>query len=315
MRQNVILSIYDDGLLSGVIISVPDKLIQNCTILLIVVLTLAFGCVEIVSADEEKTRNDILRRIQMTQSYLDSKTATRILESGTEEARQLLEKAKTLLESGKQDLEKGNLEAAEQQVSLSIRTFTAAGSANTTNADSRKKLADEVRSIQSEIDSYLESFKAALSEKGPSMAGLLDQQYVETLLSTARQSESTGDFRAAHSSLNQAKKLIVDALIKIRNNETVVYAVEFQTPADEFRYEHNRYLEYVALGQQVVSNGEVAQSRQLMFNQLNSKGEEISQDALSLADRGDYEDAIKRMEEAVKKMVQGLRMLGIQLSM
>lgn len=296
-------------------IFVPDKLIQRLSLLVIVVLVGIPGATELAFADDEKKRNSINKRIQMTQSYLGSKTANKILESGTDEARQLLEKAKTLLERSKQDLENGNLEAAEQQVSLSIRTFTAAGAANSNNADSRKKLADEIRSIHSEIASYLESFNAALSEKGPSMAGLLDQQYVDQLIANARQSESTGDYSSAHSSLNQAKQLVVDALIKIRNNETVVYAVEFQTPADEFRYEYNRYLEYVALGQQILSNGEIAQSRQLLFNQLNDKGVQISQQAISMADSGDFDNAIKQMEEAVKKMVQGLRMLGIQLSM
>ena len=173
----------------------------------------------------------------------------------------------------------------------------------------------EVRSVRSEIDAYLESFRAALADKGPSMAGLLDQQYVADLMSSAKQSQSTGDYRTARSNLTQAKQLIVDALIKIRNNETVIYAVEFQTPTDELRYERERYLEYVTLGQQVLANNEVAQSRKMLFEQQKKIGDQISQDAMTLASEGDYAGAIKGMEEAVRKMVQGLRLLGIQLSM
>lgn len=291
------------------------KLIRKCFGLLTVVLIMLPGSVGTVSADEQEMRDGILSRIQMTQSYLDSKTATRIAESGNDEARQLLDKARQLLERGQHDLEQGNLESAQQQVNLSIQTFTAAGAANSNSADSRQKLLGEVRSVRSEIDAYLESFRAALAEKGPSMSGLLDQQYVADLMSAAAQSQSTGDYRSARSSLAQAKQLIVDALIKIRNNETVVYTVEFQTPADEFRYERERYLEYVSLGQTILGNGDIAQSRRKLFEQQKESGDLISQEAQTLAGKGDYAGAIKRMEEAVSKLVQGLRLLGIQLSM
>ena len=109
--------------------------------------------------------------------------------------------------------------------------------------------------------------------------------------------------------------MVVEALIKIRNNETVVYTVEFQTPADEFRYEQDRYLEYKSLGQKVMNSGEITQSRIKLFEQLEKSGDRFSQEALTLAGEGDYDGAIKRMEDAARKMIQGLRLLGIQLSM
>lgn len=272
-------------------------------------------CFSVVAADEQKERDGILKRIQMTQSYLNSKTATRIKESGNEEAMQLLEKAEQLLAKGRQELEQGNLASAKQQVSLSIQTFSAAGSANSGDKDSRKKQIAEASSLQSEIDAYLGSFRTALEEKGPSMSGLLDQQYVESLLSTSRQSQSTGDYQSAISNLTTAKNLIVDALIKIRNNETVVYAVEFQTPADEFRYERERFQEYVSLSDTILEKGGISEGKVKLFELQKKAGNQISQEAEALASQGNFESAITRMEDAVKKMVQGLRLLGIQLSM
>ena len=269
----------------------------------------------VVAADEQKERDGILKRIEMTQSYLNSKTANRIKESGNEEAMQLLEKARQLLDKGKQDLEEGNLASAKQKISLSIQTFSAAGAANSAKRDSTERLKSEASSLQSEIDAYLGSFRSALEEKGPSMSGLLDQKYVESLLSTSRQSQSTGDYQSAISNMTRAKDLIVDALIKIRNNETVVYAVEFQTPADEFRYESERFHEYVSLSDTILHKGGISEGKVKLFEQQKKAGYQISDEAEALANQGDFESAIKRMEDAVKKMVQGLRLLGIQLSM
>lgn len=268
-----------------------------------------------VNADEEKERKGVLMRIQMTESYLKSKTATSIEESGNEEAIQLLEKARQQFDKGKQELEQGNFAAAKEQLSLSIKTFTAAGAANKGGQGSNKKLASEVNSLKSEIDSYLLSFRSALEEKGPSMSGLLDQQYVDSLLASAEQSKSSGNYKSAMSDLNTAKNLVVDALIKIRNNETVVYAVEFQTPADEFRYEQERFNEYIELSDVILQKDEISEGKVKLFQMQKKAGLQISEEAEAFANQGDFESAISRMEDAVKKMVQGLRLLGIQLSM
>lgn len=258
-------------------------------------------------------RNGVEQRIKLTQSYLASKTAQKIAETGNSQARQLLQKARELLAQASAQLAQGNLEAAQKNVNLALQAFTAAGAANNKPAASTENLALEVGSIRKEIDAYLESFTQALSEKGPSMAGLLDRQYVADLLSRAEQSQSLEDYDTARSALNQAKQLVVAALIKIRNNETVVYTVEFQTPADEFRYERERYQEYTALGQKLLDSGELESSRVLLFEQLKKNGERLSQEALALAGKGDYPDAINRMEMAVNKLIQGLRLLGLTL--
>ena len=268
-----------------------------------------------VAADEKALRDSIQQRIKLTQAYLDSKTASKIEASGNEKARELLQQARELLARGTKDFEQDKLDAAQQNLNLALQRFTAAGTANAKGNNLAANLAREIESVRTEIDAYLESFNSALAEKGPSMAGLLDQQYVSDLLARAEQSSSAGDLQSAKSLLDEARQSIVTALVKIRNNETVIYAVEFQTPADEFRYESDRYREYQALGQKVLSDGEFAQSRVKLFEQLKQKGDQLSREASTLAGQGDYATAIGRMEEAVNKMVQGLRMLGVPLSM
>lgn len=267
------------------------------------------------AADEATLRNSIEQQIKLTQSYLDSDMAGKIAASPNEDARQLLEEAKALLARGKQDLELGNLEAAKQNISLALKRFTAAGTANKRKEGRTQDLSGELESIRKEIDSYLASFNAALAEKGPSMAGLLDQKYIADLLARAEQARASGEHLSAKRLLDEARQLVVMALVKIRSNETVVYALEFQTPADEFRYEIERFREYQMLGQKVLNDGDFAQSRVKLYEQLSQQGDQLSQEASALAGQGDYATAISRMEQAVDKMVQGLRMLGIPLSM
>jgi len=265
------------------------------------------------AAGERDLRAEIEQRINLTRSYLESKAATKIDETGNSQSRQLLQKSRELLQQAITELEQGSLEAAQEKANLSLQTFTAAGAARMKKTVSAEAQTAQIGAIRAEIDAYLDSFTAALAEKGPSMAGLLDRQYIVDLMAGAEQAQSVGDYAGARSALNQAKQLTVAALIKIRNNETVVYSVEFQTPADEFRYERERYREYTALGQKLLDSGELEASRLRMFEQLQNHGERLNQEALSLAGEGDFETAISRMELAVEKLVQGLRLLGVTL--
>ena len=282
---------------------------------LLIILLLAASAGPAANAEDTAQHKRIEQRIKLTQSYLGSKTAGKIDASANEEARQLLGEARELFTLGQQAFDRDELDEAQTSLDLALQRFTAAGTALSRGASQAQQLSGEIESIRAEIDAYLDSFNTALTEKGPAMAGLLDQQYVSELLSRAEKSRSDGDFKSAKSLLDEAKQNVVTALVKIRNNETVVYTVEFQTPADEFRYESERYREYRMLGEKVLNEGEFAESRVKLFEQLRQNGDQISREAGAIAGEGDYETAIGRMEEAVKKLVQGLRMLGVPLSM
>ena len=267
------------------------------------------------SEDESDLRASIEQRIALTRNYLESDTAAKIAASENLQARRLLKKSRDLLDQAGTALRQGKLLAAQDKVNLSLQSFTAAGTANLQRAPDKGAVESELRALRAEIDSYLQAFTAALAEKGPSMAGLLDRQHVDGLLASAEQAESIEDYANARAALGRAKQAVVDALIKIRHNETVVYSVEFQTPADEFRYENDRYLEYSALGQKLVDSGELEVSRTRLYENLKNSGDRLADEAAELAGAGDYETAIARMETAVRKLVQGLQLLGVPLSM
>jgi len=269
-----------------------------------------------LAADSEHSlRDEIAQKIELTRNYLESSTAAEIAASKNPQARRLLEKSRELLKQATADLRDDKLLAAQGKVDLSLQSFIAAGTANMQKAADNENAESELRSTRAEIDAYLESFTAALAEKGPSMAGLLDRQYIDQLLASAEQSQSIGDHTNARAALGRARQTVVNALIKIRNNETVVYSVEFQTPADEFRYEHERYTEYAALGEKLLDSGELDSGRVKMFEQLKKSGDRLNGEAQELAGAGDYDSAIARMETAVEQLIKGLRLLGVPLSM
>ena len=224
-------------------------------------------------------------------------------------------RTRELVEQAVSDLDEGKLEDAEAGVDQSIKLFTAAAESVRRQKQTNQQNLIEIESVKAEIDAYMESYQAALVSRGAAVDGPLDQVKLVGMLSDADKLRSNGDIESARAILIETRKLVVAALIAVRNNETLVYRVEFETPADEFVYEQHRYLEYVKLGQHVLDNGDFDASRVKLFQQLNEAGNVLSREAIVWVEEGDYTSGINRMQAATNKVVQGLQLLGIPLAM
>lgn len=267
-----------------------------------------------VGADDKKRAAAIERRLDLTRNYLNSSSAASMAAGDNEEAKQFLAKARAHHDNARKALAAGDLDSAGDLADQSLRAYSAAAAARQGRSKSGERQADENKGLRLEIESYLQAYLAALREKGPTMAGLLNREQLDDLLARAEQQQSSGDHRAANQALRQAQVMVVTALTKIRSNETVVYALEFQTPADEYRYERERYDEYLRLARQVLKSGQVGETKTRMFDKVLQKGQDLNGEAEALAGKGDFEAAIPRMEQALGKLVQGLQLLGVPVS-
>ena len=98
-----------------------------------------------------------------------------------------------------------------------------------------------------------------VQSKGPSASGLLNRGRVNELLEESRYLEDNGDPQTAQRRIKEAYNMAVAALTRIRENETVVYALDFRTPADEYRYEQNRHQSYSMLVSQMRKSSELGE--------------------------------------------------------
>lgn len=288
-------------------------LIRRCALALLA----AAAClvqVSTVGADDNKRVAAIERRLILTQNYLNSPSAARMTAGDNEEAKRLLDKAREYHDHARKALADGDLDTAADLADQSLRAYAAASAASRGAGRSEKQQAGENKGLRLEIETYLQAYLAAVREKGPTMAGLLNRKALDDLLARADRQQNAGDHQAANQSLRQGQQMVVTALTKIRSNETVVYTLEFQTPADEYRYERERYNEYLRLAQQVLASGQAGEAKTMMFDKVLQKGRDLNGQAEQLAGQGNFEAAIGRMEQALAKLVQGLQLLGVPVS-
>lgn len=265
------------------------------------------------AAAADSSQQDIEQRLALVENYLGSNTAFNIVQGGNQQAIQFLKKAESFLQQGLDALQAGKLDQAAEAADQSIRAYKAASDA----ARGKRSGANSatIKALSAEIETYYQAFMAALQEKGPAMSGLLNQGQYKRLMEQAEAAEQEDDGATAVNRLNQAKIMVINALTKIRSNETVVYSKEFRTPADEYRYENGRYAEYATLTEKMLSEQDLEGPRLSMLKTLQQKAESMRSEAEASADAGDFNAAIDHMEEALKKLVQGLQLLGLPVSL
>lgn len=253
------------------------------------------------------------KKLYLVGYYLDSATSTRIRESDNRRAQDLLERAAKLHEEARRALADGDLALAEREIGLALRSISAANSAlSQGNAPDDETAARNAR-LREEIVGYRESFDRSVLEKGPQFASLLDGERIDALLARADELTRAGEHVKAGEPLREAYQLTVDAVTRLRSNETVVYALEFRTPADEYRYEEKRHESYALLVHQMVSQGAAQGSRQSLVDRFLEDASRLASEAREQAAVGDHPAAIKTMEDANKSMVRALQTMGLAI--
>lgn len=136
---------------------------------------------------------------------------------------------------------------------------------------------------------------------------------MQQLLQEARVLANAGDMVGAYPLLLQAFQVMVAAQSEQRNADTVVYALEFSGPQDEFDYELRRSRNYELLLQMTLEQKQFAKRQSQLIFQYVEQAAQIRVVAQEAADSGELEQAIGTMEESNAVLERALRMAGLPL--
>jgi tetratricopeptide (TPR) repeat protein len=254
----------------------------------------------------------IAKKLELLQRYLDSNGAQQIAAGDNATAQELLGRANERAEQALHSYNRGDMQIADERLTEAFRAYSEA-----LDVQRGKRSGHEIKqqnaALRDEIGAYLQAFDEALLAKGPAAAGLLNRGRVNELLAQADDLEQAGDSQAARERLKEAYNLAITALTRIRDSETVVYNLDFRTPADEYRYEQNRNQSYAMLVEQMRQTSEYNEQALKLAERYRDEGEKLRQEAEALAASGQFEAAIKTMEEANKRLVRSLQMMGLSI--
>lgn len=133
---------------------------------------------------------------------------------------------------------------------------------------------------------------------------------VEFLVAKARKLAKKNRLSDAIRLLEEAHQIVISAVTETRHNQTVIYALNFEKPADEYEYEkqrHSSYLMLLRLRRQARTPSRRMNER---VDKLVLRSQKLGAHAAEQATANKHMAAIKSLEQATHQLIAALRVLG-----
>ncbi len=264
------------------------------------------------SVEVQKKKKGTLNKLNLLGYILNkSNRAKEVRASGNDKAIALLRAAsehynaaKLLLD--KEEFDKSNLEIQKslQNISVAFRMVV--------NKEKENEVAREQYDVlYSRVKNFSDLFNQLPADK---IKGILDSGKMNMLIKKAESIYQKNMPKQALVPLSEAADMLEQALSDARKDETVIYALEFLTPEDEYNYELQRNDNYTLLINLILDSSPPENRRKLpLIRMLVNKNEELVIEADKKFKSGAVEDAIILLEKGNKTLVRALRLGGLTL--
>lgn len=205
----------------------------------------------------------------------------------------------------------GSLALAQEAAALFQKKSKEAGPSKEELAEQKEGFNDLLVTLEAFIDSHLASFKQAKEEGRKTVS--YDSDAVGSLIVEAKGQAEKQQYEAAGKNIKKAERMVTRALNQMLNEQTIVYDLNFKTPADEFKYEVNRYKGYAELIPVAIEVKKPSEGSIKYMEGYRKKAEFFKEKAHEAAEAERWEEAIVVIKDATIEIRRGLRVLGVSM--
>jgi len=241
----------------------------------------------------------------------DSSAARRVLSSNNPEIIKLYKQSHEYYDEAARVHAAGNYEATDAALMQATETMFKA----VRLAENRQEVADKV---QQDLDRQMASVKALLDahkrivgEKGNDAANQELRDAAKTNLKAAEQLRDQGDFKQARKYIHEAYVAVKLAVSELREGDTLVRSLNFATKEEEYRYELDRNDTHKMLVKLLLKEKVQSEHSRNMVQSFVDKAAKLRVTAEAQAAQGDYETAVKTLEQSTRQLVRAIRGAGI----
>lgn len=228
-----------------------------------------------------------------------------------------IEQIKAKLAEAKAMEQKGDFSGALSTATIASDMFSQKaaqkGPSQEELAEAKTHFNDLLVTLESFIDSHNAMYKQTL-KKNKDNAVDYDRDLVAKLVDDANKLAGANKFDPAGKQVKRAERLVTKALNDMYGSQrTVVYDLDFETPAEEYNYEVKRYLSYEELIPVAIEVKKPKQSSIKLMQTYLDKGRFFRKKADESAKAERWEEALVIIRDATIEVRRGLRLLGVSM--
>ena len=167
---------------------------------------------------------------------------------------------------------------------------------------------DVYENLLASVQSHWQAYQSILPD-----IDIETQKEFEASVSEAVSLANTKNYMAATQALKEIYERIINQLVLLRNNQTLIHSLDFASPEAEYQYELGRFKSYRLLLD--LKRAEKANSMRLLaaIDVLLTQAESLRSHANVVQGEGDHQQAVELMEQSIAFMVKALRMLDVMI--
>ncbi|OUS27913.1 hypothetical protein A9Q98_08510 [Thalassotalea sp. 42_200_T64] len=209
-------------------------------------------------------------------------------------------------------LAKGDNKAAKDHLDQAFINMTYARSFIQKTAPTAAVSLQEYKKLQQSVTEFSHSLRQTLADKTDSW-GLQQQLQVKQIVSRADTLFAEQKMHAAKRQLEDAYRMLVMTLTRLKDKQTTVISLDFETPQDECDYEFKRLASFQMLVKMRKNNSKLSVKKLAKIDSHVAMADTKAKRASALADKRQYVEAIKLLEQANEQLKRALRMTGLNI--
>lgn len=264
----------------------------------------------IAAADAQK--QGVGQNIQFIEQLVNhSSAASQIQQGGNAEAKALQQQARHELEKAKKAQQSGDAQAVGDALNKAKGAMFQAMRLSGAKVVKEKQEQDFKQRVQS-VNALLEAHKRIRLEKKLAQAAEDVEQHVAAQVQQAYSELQKERIGKAMELANAAYLSIKLSVTRLRDGDTLVRELHFDTKQDEYQYEVERNRTHQILVN-VVLKEKLSPQMSLLMKTPMAQAEELHKQAEQQAAQGDYDKAIETLEQSTQQIIRAIRMAGVYI--
>ncbi len=240
-----------------------------------------------------------------------SVSAQTIERSGDEEAMRKLVEARSLVELAKADLKKSRAEDANQKLDEALRLVNTEARRLSQAEVKGERQKEEYKRRHHAVRTFLAAYERVAQDKQLSTGSTVQMAQIRELIGTAEGLAQDGHMNDANDTLETAYHMARGDIREMRDGKTLTRSLDFTSPEEEYRYEHDRNDSHIMLLQFAINEKPPPASRLVRIDQMREEAMAIRGKAEANASSGEHVAAIEAIARSTDTLLKAIRMSGV----
>ena len=260
-------------------------------------------------------KNEIRQRLSFVNMFVNNSAASkRIAASENEEAKAKHQSAQDRLAEAMVAFEAENLPETKSKFDEAMALMNEAAKlvpSESALKQAKTKNEDLLRTLADMESSYKQNREAVARETSARNLPKLDDEKLGKMKDEAKTLAEAGKYEEANKILSAVAGEVSGALNKLLANRTVAYEMKFESPAEEYQYELDRFDSLDKSIPEAIDQKQPSASTLSLADGYLEKSKNLRNEAGSAAKRKDYPAALESIRKGTEQLETVLKLLGV----